>query len=291
MKGPVLVTGGAGSVGKRVAARLRQERQNVRIFDLPGRDYSGLKDAEGIEVLQGDLTKNDAVKEAVQGVSAVIHLAALLPPASERNRELTFAINVEATVRLAEALAQANPDAPLVFSSSVSTYGDTTGEKEPLTTMHPQRALDIYAESKMAAERHLGEKYPNAVILRISGISVPEIQSPPEVWPFTADQRLEFVHRDDVMRALCTAATNEKARGIVFNIAGGKTWRTTGRAYVKDYYDLLGVPIEEAHFQSQPGWFDWYDTDESQQLLAYQTISYQAYLNQIRAGVEKMMQG
>ncbi len=289
--GPVLVTGGAGSVGKLVVQRLCKEGYTVRVFDLPNMDYTGLEGAEGIEVLRGDITQLTSVQQAVEGVSAVIHLVALLPPTSEQRRELTFVVNLEGTTRVAEALKRANPNAFLVFSSSVSTYGDTTGVKPPVTVDHPQQALDIYAESKIAAEKSLQESYPNAVILRISGISVPSIQSPPEVWPFMADQRIEFIHRDDVVRALCTAAKTEGAEGQVFNIAGGVTWRTTGRAYVKDYYDLLGVPIEEARFQEQPGWCDWYDTEESQRVLRYQSTSYQAYLGQLRNEIKKMMQG
>lgn len=287
----VLVTGGAGSVGRLVVQRLRSEGHSVRVFDLPGMDYAGLEGQPGIEVVRGDLTRADSVQEAVEGVGAVIHLAAILPPASERDRERTFAVNVEGTARLAEALKRAAPDAPLLFSSSVSTYGDTTGTEPPVTAEHPQQALDIYAESKIAAERLLRERYPSASILRISGIAVPSIQSPPEVWPFMAEQRIEFVHRDDVVTALCTAVGAESARGRVFNIAGGPTWRTSGRAYVKDYYDLLGVPIEEARFQEHPGWCDWYDTKESQRVLGYQNTPYQRYLGQLRSEIERLMQG
>ncbi|MBA7557735.1 hypothetical protein ES705_50505 [subsurface metagenome] len=106
-----------------------------------------------------------------------------------------------------------------------------------------------------------------------------------------ADQRIEFVHRDDVVTALCAAARMEEAKGQVFNIAGGDTWRTTGQAYTKDFYDLLGVPIEDARFQDEPGWCDWYDTGESQHVLHYRNTSYQAYLGQLRDEIEKMMQG
>ncbi len=286
----VLVTGGAGSVGKRVVQQLCSEGHTVRVFDLPNMDYSDLEGEKGIEVLRGDLTRSDSVEAAVQDISAVIHLAALLPPASEQRRELTFAVNVEGTIRLAEALKKVNPDAPFIFSSSVSTYGDTTGTKQPVTIDHPRQALDIYAESKIAAEKLLFESYSNVSILRISGISVPAIQSPPEVWPFMADQRIEFVHRDDVVTALCAAVRVEKAKGHVFNIAGGNTWRTTGKAYVKDYFDLLGVPIEEARFQEHPGWCDWYDTEESRRILSYQKTTYQAYLSQVQAEIDKMMQ-
>lgn len=287
--GPILVTGGAGSAGKLVVQRLREMGHFVRVFDLPRMDYADLEGREGIEILRGDITKLTDVQQAVADVSAAVHLAALLPPASEQRRELTFAVNVEGTSLLADALMQSNPNAALVFTSSVSTYGDTMKEKLPVMVTHSQQALDIYAESKIAAEKLLRESCPNAVILRISGISVPSIQSPPDIWPFMADQRIEFVHRDDVVTAIYAAVRNEAAKGKVFNIAGGSTWRTVGRAYVKDYFDLLGVPIEEAQFQDKPGWCDWYDTEDSQRVLGYQQTSYQAYLQQLSNEIQQMI--
>jgi nucleoside-diphosphate-sugar epimerase len=159
-----------------------------------------------------------------------------------------------------------------------------------VTVDHPQRALDIYAESKIEAERRLHEVLPKATTLRIAGVSVPAFQAPPNVWPFMAEQRIEFVHRDDVVTALCNAALNEEARGQVFNIAGGPTWQMTGRKYVADYFDLLGVPIEEASFSEQPGWFDWYDTAASERALAYQNTPYETYLAQLREEIERLME-
>ncbi len=117
--GTVLVTGGAGSVGKRVVKRLCQAGCTVRVFDLPGMDYAGLEGEEGIEVLRGDITQLTSVQQAVEGVSAVVHLAALLPPASERRRDLTFAINVEGTARVAEMLKRDRSVVPL-FASEAS---------------------------------------------------------------------------------------------------------------------------------------------------------------------------
>jgi len=74
MMTPVLVTGGAGSVGKLVTGQLRSMDYAVRVFDLPGMDYSSLEGEEGIEILTGDLTKSDSVEAAVQDISAVIPL-------------------------------------------------------------------------------------------------------------------------------------------------------------------------------------------------------------------------
>jgi nucleoside-diphosphate-sugar epimerase len=292
MSAPILITGGAGSVGRLLVQRCREAGQPVRIFDLPVCDFRGLEGESGIEVVKGDITDAATVEQAVHGVGAVMHLAALLPPASEANRDRTFAINVEGTSTILRAMEAGTKDAVLVFSSSVSTYGDTRAEPPPVRVEHPQTALDIYAESKIASEGRIRESSVDAVILRIAGISVPVLQEPPEVWPFTAEQRLEMVHRDDVVTALYQALVTPGARGKTLNIGGGPTWQTTGSQYVRDHFELIGVPVAMAAFRGddEPGWVDWYDSVEAQELLAYQEHSYEMYLDTLRAEVAKMLE-
>ena len=292
MSGPILITGGAGSVGRSLVACCRADDYAVRVFDLPVCDFTGLEGESGIEVVKGDITKPEHVEAAVQGVSSVLHLAALLPPASEADRSRTFAVNVDGTAAIISAMQAAASDAVLVFSSSVSTYGDTTAESPPLRVSHPQTALDLYAESKIGSERLVRESSLPVVVLRIAGIAVPVLQEPPEVWPFTAGQRLEMVQRDDVVTALYKALITPEARGQTLNIAGGPTWQTTGRRYVADLYDIIGVPLEMAAFrgQDEPGWVDWYDTEVSQRLLGYQDHSYSTYLDTLRSEVARLLE-
>jgi nucleoside-diphosphate-sugar epimerase len=289
MSGAVLITGGAGSVGRILVSRLRQDGRPVRIFDLPSMNYAGLEDVGGIELIKGDITDADTVRKAVDGVDAVIHLAAILPPASERDRSRTFAVNVDGTTHIVRALETLAPQAVLVFSSSVSTYGDTTQDSPPIDVSHPQRAIDVYADSKIAGEQVLRTSQATGVILRIAGIAVPAFQEPPAVWPFTPDQRLELVHRDDVVTAIYRATTSRAVHGQILNIAGGPTWQTTGRSYVERLYDLMGVPPDEAKYRERPGWVDWYDTEASQRLLAYQNTPYETFLAQIKAEVDRLM--
>jgi len=52
---------------------------------------------------------------------------------------------------------------------------------------------------------------------------------------------------------------------------------------------LLGVPSEEATFRETPGWVDWYDTRESQQLLTYQNTPYGTFLAQVKAEIDRLM--
>ena len=292
MTDPVLITGGAGSVGRQLVEMFAEAGRAVRVFDLPMMDFSGLEGRDGIDIVKGDITDGDGVRAAVDGVDAVLHLAAILPPNSERDRELTFKVNVSGTQNIIDAMEQVNPNARLVFTSSISTYGDTSADEPPVRVGHSQSAIDIYADSKIEGEKLILESsLSNTVSLRIAGISVPAFLEPPTPWPFMEDQRVEMVHRDDVADALFASASAPEAGGKIFNIGGGPTWQLHGRDYVKDFYEVMGAPIELATYRDTPGWMDWYDTEESQRILGYQNRSYQHYIGEMQAIIQEMMEG
>ena len=290
MTKPVLITGGAGSVGRQLAGMLLDQGRTVRIFDLPFMDFEGLEGEECVEVVKGDITNASIVSEAVLGVGGVLHLAAILPPNSEKDRDFTFKVNVDGTRNIVDAMRVGAPDATIVFTSSISTYGDTSVEEPPVTIEHSQDAIDVYADSKIAGEKVVIESGVNSVILRIASIAVPAFLEPPDPWPFTAEQRVEMIHRDDVADALSNAVDSKEAIGNVFNIAGGKSWRLKGKNYVEDFFEVMGAPIEMAVYRDSAGWNDWYDTEESQRILGYQNRSYQHYSNQMRAIIKEMME-
>ena len=292
MTDPVLITGGAGSVGRQLVEMFAEAGRAVRVFDLPMMDFSGLEGRDGIDNVKGDITDADGVRAAVDGADAVLHLAAILPPNSERDRELTFRVNVGGTQNIIDAMEQVNPNARLVFTSSISTYGDTSGDEPPVRVGHSQSAIDIYADSKIEGEKLILESsLSNTVSLRIAGISVPAFLEPPTPWPFMEDQRVEMVHRDDVADALFASASAPEAGGKIFNIGGGPTWQLHGRDYVRDFYEVMGAPVELATYREAPGWMDWYDTEESQRILGYQNRSYQHYIGEMQAIIQSMMEG
>ena len=109
-------------MGRRIVDMLVDGGKGVRIFDLPFMDFSGLEDVPGIEIVKGDITDADTVAAAVSGVSAVIHLAALLPPNSERDREKTFAVNVGGTENICRVACEQGVDR-LVHTSSIAAVG------------------------------------------------------------------------------------------------------------------------------------------------------------------------
>lgn len=286
---PVLITGGAGSLGRRTAKKFIAGGWPVRAFDLPFMDFAELENQEGVQIQKGDITDTDAVEEAIAGTAAVIHLAALLPPVSEKDKERTFSVNVEGTRNIVNALSSSESKSVLVFTSSISTYGDTSHQNPPIMTSHPQTGIDIYAESKIAGEHLVVNSNIRFLILRVASIAVPAFLEPPDPWPFLPGQRVEMVHRDDVVDALYAAASTPAAVGQILNIGGGSTWQLTGKDYVEDFFNFMGAPMELASYRNTPGWNDWYYTEDSQELLGFQNRSYQKYSDEMRAIVEAMM--
>jgi len=288
---PILITGGAGSVGRQLASMFLEEGRRVRILDLPFMDFTGLDEDPNVEVYKGDITDPKSVSKAAEGISGVLHLAAILPPNSEKDKEFTFKVNVDGTNNIVEAIKDSSPDATIVFTSSISTYGDTSAEDDPITIEQSQNAIDVYAESKIAGEKLLKESGANFVILRIASIAVPEFLEPPEPWPFTSEQRVEMIHRDDVADAIKNSVDSKEAVGKVFNIAGGDSWRLRGKNYVEDFFQVMGAPVEMAVYRDSTGWNDWYDTTESQRILSYQNRSYSYYSDQMKKIIRDMMEG
>ena len=284
----VLVTGAAGSLGRHVCLKLLEGGHRVRALDVPAADFERLASLDDVDMLKGDIRDRTFLGQAVEGCEWAIHLAAILPPSSERVREQTMAINVDGTQNLVDALKEDGGTVPIVFASSVATYGDTTRERPPVTVDRPLLPTTIYGESKARCERLLDRQYPST-ILRIGGIAVPELLELPVPWPFTAEQRLEFVNRDDVAVALVNCVGNRSVLGHSLNISGGKTWQLHGIEYIRGYYQAYQIPIEESKFCDRPGPYDWYDTTESQRMLGYQATSYPEFVARLTENVTKAL--
>ena len=289
MSRTVLVTGGAGSMGRLVVDRLLVDNAAVRVLDLPSVDFGGLEGRPGVDIVRGDLADQAMLEEAGRGIDAVVHLAAILPPAAERDPALARRVNVDGTATLLRAIEQAAPGARLVFSSSVSVYGDTSAGAAPIATSRAPAPDDAYAGSKAAAEELVAGSPLDSVVLRISGVVVPVFQEPPAEWPFVRDGRVEFVHRDDAVTALAAAVSADVGEKVL-NIAGGRVWRVRGEEYVRALYERFGVDASEAVYQARPGHFDWYDTDAGQRAFRYQNNSHEAFFQQLDGEIARLLE-
>lgn len=286
--GTVLVTGGAGSMGRLVCARLAADGHSVRAFDLASANFEGLP--QGVSALPGDLTSATDVNEAVKGADAVVHLAAILPPTADGLIELAQKVNVDGTQIIVDAIKTHAPNARLVFSSSVSVYGTPSTDAE-ISTAQTYDPDDNYAKTKAESEQIVVNAGLDSCVLRISGVSIPVFQEPPAAWPFLPDQKIEFVHRDDAVNAIVAGVTAELTDATrIVNVSGGPSWRMTGSKYVADYFGMIEVDPEAAIYQEEPGHFSWYSDEGGNAALNYQQNSYPQYLDQLQDDIDRLME-
>ena len=167
-------------------------------------------------------------------------------------------------------------------------YGKNTDNKT-ITEISNPNPDDNYALTKFQSEEIVTSSSLNFTVLRISGVSIPIFQEPPAEWPFMGNQNIEFIHRDDVVDSICNSVGNENSYKQILNISGGKTWQMSGEKYVKDYFEILEVGMENANYQKEEGHFSWYDSDKSNKILNYQNKNYELYLSEIIQDLEKLM--
>ena len=107
----VLVTGGAGFIGSHVVDRLVNEGHDVRVIDnLSTGKLENIADyfrSGKVDFVNGDIRDAELVRKCVQGVEAVIHLAAVTSiPFSIANPHSTYETNVTGTLNLLTACAE-----------------------------------------------------------------------------------------------------------------------------------------------------------------------------------------
>src|SRR5437763_16131631 len=107
----VLLTGALGNIGLYTLEALLAEGHDVVAFDLESRRGRKLASRLNgrVRVVCGDITRPESLRAALEGVDAVIHLAAIIPPYSERAPALAGRVNLDATQNLIADMAASRP--------------------------------------------------------------------------------------------------------------------------------------------------------------------------------------
>jgi dihydroflavonol-4-reductase len=142
-----LVTGANGFLGQWLCRRLLSRGDSVVARVRRASDVSALV-ALGATVSEGDLTRSEGLRGALQGVDVVFHLAGLRKAPA---REPFFEVNAEGTRHICEAMLEAGARR-LALCSSLGAMGPSTLER-PHVESDPFRPTDDYGASKAEGER------------------------------------------------------------------------------------------------------------------------------------------
>jgi UDP-glucose 4-epimerase len=147
----VLVTGGCGFIGANLAPKLIKAGYEVRILDNFSKgNRAFLEDASKYEIIEADIRDQASVVDALNGIDAVIHLAAFgsVVESVESPAE-NFSVNAEGTFKVLSAAREAGVS-QVVFSS---TGGALIGNANPpVSEDSVPRPISPYGASKLAGE-------------------------------------------------------------------------------------------------------------------------------------------
>ena len=148
-----LITGATGRVGSELVRALTDRGSRVRALVLPDDANTQGLVSQGVEIRRGKLEEMRDVRECVDGVVAIVHLASVMSWAAE-DEDAIFEGNVRGTYNLLRAASEAMPTIKsVVIASSDDTYPSLLGGGEPLEETRPLAPLNPYALSKELSER------------------------------------------------------------------------------------------------------------------------------------------
>lgn len=214
--GTVLVTGGTGLVGSRLLKRFVEAGIATRGLVRAGKELPA-----GVEAVEGDVLDPQTLPQALAGVTAVIHLAALFRTDDEAE---VWRVNLEGTRTLIAATLEHAPDARLVMASTGNVYGPELAH--PAREDDPTTATQAYPASKIQAEQLLRESGLRWSILRLPFVygdqdghleHLPKLAAARDWHPA---EKLSLAHHADVAAAFLLALTGAMD-GQAVNIADG----------------------------------------------------------------------
>lgn len=241
----LLVTGGCGYLGSQFIRGGAEGGGGLRIRVLDNM-HSGsyqalmeLPEAVNYQFMEGDLLNPAAVRAALRGVDAVVHLAAIVhTPMGYENPTWTEQVNHWGTARLVEACLDAGVQR-FVYASSIAVYGPASSSAHVCDEEEACRPVGPYAESKRNAERSVlaaRERGLEATVLRFGVLHgyaattrfdavvnrfayLAGVRRPLTIHG-TGEQHRPFIHVQDAGGALHFALAHaEETAGEVFNVA------------------------------------------------------------------------
>jgi nucleoside-diphosphate-sugar epimerase len=242
----VLITGITGFIAGHLAERL--VRQGVPVRGTARRpDAAEWLKAQGVEAVPADLMDHEALVNAAEGCTSVVHAAAWTG-GPELDAGAGYQVNVDGTANVLVA-AQAARVSRFIYISSVAVYGRNRSPLVDETAPTP-RVGQAYPDSKIVAEALVRESGLPYVIIRPASTYGPS-GSAWTLGPIENIKAKRLVllgqdkglvtpgYIDNVVDGLVLALNREKALGETFNLADDRA--VTYREFYLAYARMLGL--------------------------------------------------
>lgn len=230
----ILLTGTTGAVGPLVVKALHDAGYSIRTLSIDPPPVGIWLD--GVEVHVGDVTDSSAVRAVMDGVDAVVHMAALLhivnPPPEMHEKYVR--VNVGGTATVVEAAIKADVQRVVLFST-IAVYGPSGGRV--LNEMSPVRPDTIYGHTKLDAEQIVlnarrADGVPLGMVLRFGAIYGSRIKGNYERLTQALSRkrfipvgnglnRRTMIYDKDVGRAVVQVVSHPAAAGCLYNVTDG----------------------------------------------------------------------
>ncbi|MFD2237185.1 NAD-dependent epimerase/dehydratase family protein [Aureimonas populi] len=238
----ILLTGATGLVGSRLLPRLAGADCRALVRD-------GKTVPAPATAVEGDLFDPASLAPALEGVSAVIHLAAVF---RTRDEDLIWKSNLEGTRSLIAAVKANAPDARFILASTSNVYDkDNPHPGREDDAVNPEHA---YPASKVAVEKELRESGLNWSVLRFPFVygdgdgHLEELPKHVVAGKWHPAQRMSTIHHLDVATAV-NLALSGAMDGRVVNISDEAP---------TSVYELLQLVGETMESSSEPLSNPWY---------------------------------
>jgi UDP-glucose 4-epimerase len=241
--GKILITGVTGLIGARLLPRLQKAGWNCRVLVRNAQNVPA-----GVTAVEGDLFDSASLTQAVNDVSAIIHLAAMF---RTQDIDLIWKTNLEGTRNLITAAKTHAPGARFIMASTCHVYG--------MNNPHPGREDDVvepqhpYPASKVAAEKELQESGLNWSILRfpfVYGDGDKHLESLPEyatAAKWHPAMKISTAHHLDIANAMRIALNGAMDKRII-NITDEAT------TSIYELVQLVGGKMESSAEPLQNPW-------------------------------------
>jgi UDP-glucose 4-epimerase len=265
----ILITGGAGFIGSHLAEALVERGHAVHVLDNL---YMGKREnvPPAARFFEGDIQNPSIVEQAMEGVDAVVHLAARVAIRDSVSHFCEDAqTNLIGTLQLLQHCGK-RKIRKFIFASSMAVYGDSQ-IPTPISETYLQEPISPYGIAKLAAEKYVGllcrqfnlpwiglryfnvygPRQPFTPYVGVITIFIRNLQKGKPITIFgDGNQERDFIYVGDIVKATLLALESDVS-GEVFNVGTGRG--TSVKQIAQLLIQNLRPGLEPLFQESQPG--------------------------------------